>query len=449
MPLPAPRPFAALVLGAAVVFGLPSGPARLAAQEAAQQPAGSAARAANHPDGDVGAYLAARSAAQINDYRAGAAWFSRALLSDPTNPALLQGAVASYIGTGEFGLAAQMADRLAAAGEGNQIGMIAAITDRAAKGDFAAILADIRAGHKVGALMDGLTAAWSELGAGRMSEALAGFDALARNRTVAGFGLFHKALALASVGDFEGAEAILSGKTGAPVAVTRRGIFAHVQILSQLERNEEALKLLDSAFGPDPDPGLDALRARLKAGEPVPYDIVRNPTDGLAEVFYTLATALNGEADDSYTLIYARAAAFLRPDHTEAVLLAGGLLERQKQWELAAELYGTVPATNPSFYIAEIGRASATYELGRKEASYEILQTLARKNPQNATVLVALGDTLRQDEKWTEALKAYDAALELPLRDEPAFWTVWYSRGICHERLENFAAAEADMRKAL
>ena len=40
------------------------------------------------------------------------------------------------------------------------------------------------------------------------------------------FGLYHKALALASVGDFEGADEILSGRRGNCAA--RRGIIAHV-----------------------------------------------------------------------------------------------------------------------------------------------------------------------------------------------------------------------------
>ncbi len=61
---------------------------------------------------------------------------------------------------------------------------------------------------------------------------------------------------------------------------------------------------------------IDALRARLTAGEPVPYDVVTNPVDGIAEVFFTLSTALRGEAEDGYTLIYARAAAYLRPEHS-------------------------------------------------------------------------------------------------------------------------------------
>ncbi|MFT4150732.1 MAG: tetratricopeptide repeat protein [Paracoccaceae bacterium] len=442
MPIASLRPLAVLLLGGSLT--LPA----LAETPVAPPPKPEPAAAAE-VDGDPGAYLAARTAARDNDYSAGAAWFARALMADPDNLDLVQGAVVSNIGTGNFVAAAAAADRLVQMGEKDQIAYIALIADRAHKGDFPAVLGLLKGGQKVGALLDGLVNAWSELGAGRMSEALAGFDTLTSTPAIKAFGLYHKALALASAGDFEGAENIFSGKAAGPIAVTRRGIIAHAQVLSQLERDPEALEILDKAFGDDPEPALDALRARLKAGETVPFDIVRTPADGIAEVFYTLATALNGEADDGYTVLYARAATFLRPDHTEAVLLAAGLLDAQKQYDLATALYASVPADDPAFYIAEIGRAQGAYAMDRKEAALEILDALARKQPQNVTVQVALGDALRREEKWERALKAYDAALALPVANEERFWSVWYSRGIAEERLGNFPKAVSDMRKAL
>ncbi|WP_217630551.1 hypothetical protein, partial [Salmonella enterica] len=82
---------------------------------------------------------------------------------------------------------------------------------------------------------------------------------------------------------FEGADKILSQD----IRVVRRGLIARAQILSQLERNEDALALIGRDFGDEQDPALDDLRARLEAGETLPFDIVRNATDGMAEVFFT------------------------------------------------------------------------------------------------------------------------------------------------------------------
>lgn len=407
------------------------------------------ARAQSRGEGDAGAYLAARVAAGGSDYQAAAAWYARAMLADPENPALLEGAVISNINIGEFGLASEAARRLEAKGARSQAGQIARMADAAARGDFAALTAAPASAQSVGILLDGLVKAWAELGNGRMSEALEGFDALAGQKGLEAFGLYHKALALASVGDYEGADEILSGRAAGPIAVMRRGVIAHVQILSQLERNADAIALLERSFGRQQDPGAEALLARLAAGEPVPYDVTRNAVDGISEVFFTLATALNGEAEDGYTLLYARSAVHLRPDHTDALLLAAALLEQQDQHELASKAYAAVPPADPAHHVAEIGRAEAAYNAGQKDAALEILRSLARNRPDLIIAQTALGDALRREERFVEAIGAYDAAIALAPAPQRQHWNLFYARGICHERQKDWPKAEADFRKAL
>lgn len=401
-----------------------------------------------HAETNPGAYLAARSAAFDRNYAEAAVWFGLALEDDPDNIGLLEGVLQSRLGLGDFTGAAAVAEKLVAAGQPGQGAPIALTVTRADSGDFKAILAD-PSGAAVSALYDQLTKAWAEVGNGRMTEALAMFDQVTKTPGLEAFGLYHRALALASVGDYEGAEAILSGKTNGPITLMRRGVIAHVQILSQLERNPDALALLDQAFGLEPDPAIDALRARLKAGEPMPFDITRNAKDGLSEVMFTIAGALNAEADDTFTLIYARAAAYLRPDNTEAVLLVAGLLDNLGQYDLAATTYAQIPATDPGYYIAEIGRAAALNNAGRAEAALESLQTLARSTPDVVAVHMALADSLRRAERFADAVVSYDAALALIPTPQPGHWPIYYSRGVASERTGNWAAAEADFRQAL
>ena len=400
-------------------------------------------------EGDAGAYLAATVAASEADYRAAAAWYARAMLADPTNPGLLEGAVVANLGIGEMGLAADAARRLMATGAKSQSAYIAQVAHLAQAQDYEGILALRKAGHSAGALLDDMLSAWASLGLGRMADSLETFDKIAATKGLEAFGLYHKALALASAGDFEGADEILSGRASGPLIVMRRGVLAHVEILSQLERNPDAIALLDRSFTPGNDLQVDDMRRRLAAGEPLPFDITRNATDGMAEVFFTMATALNGEADDGYTMIYTRVASYLRPDHTEAILMTAALLEQQGQHDLATEVYAKIAPTDPAFHFAELGRADATYAAGRKDAALEILQGLARTHGHLLTVQVALGDGLRRVERFADALKAYDTAIAMIPTPGPQHWTLFYSRGICQERLGSVDAAEADMRKAL
>lgn len=400
-------------------------------------------------EGDAGAYLAARVAGTENDYRAAVSWFARALEKDPENQALLEGNMISALGAGEMDTAIVLAQKLSASGVTSQSAAFPLLADEAQKGDWQGILDAAAKGRSIGALIDGLSTAWAQAGIGKMSEALDDFDSLAKADGLGSFAMYHKALAMASVGDYEGAEAIFAGPEGERIASLRRAVIARAQVLSQLERNPQAVEMLNATYPAGQDAGMDSLRARLTAGEVLPYDIATNATQGMAEVFFTLATALNGQADNNYTLIHSRIASYLRPDHTEALLLTAGILNAQGQYDLAVETYAQVPADGPTFHIAEIGRSEALYASGKKEAAVEVLESLARSHGQIIAVQVALGDALRQVERYDAAAKAYDAAITLVAAPTHGDWILFYSRAICHERQKRWPEAEADFQRAL
>ena len=81
----------------------------------------------------------------------------------------------------------------------SQTGYIALLADQVKREDYAGLIADIKAGRTVGKLMDDLVLAWAALGEGRMSDAVGAFDTIAKAQGLEAFGLYHKALALASV----------------------------------------------------------------------------------------------------------------------------------------------------------------------------------------------------------------------------------------------------------
>jgi tetratricopeptide (TPR) repeat protein len=398
---------------------------------------------------DAGAYLAARLAVQDGDYRSAAEWYDRALGSDDKNLSLLEGLVAARMGMGDIDLAAETSKKLIALGGKSQFTDFALLASEAGHEDYEAILKAQKDGRSVGDLLDRLVAAWAELGAGRMSVALADFDEIAAKPGMEAFGLYHKALALGLAGDFEGADKILSGKAAGPLRLTKTGIYAYAQILSQLERNADAIALLDTRLGKDPDPVVDALRARLVAGEPVPFDSIRSAKDGLAEVFFTMANALSGEAAVGYTYLHSRIAMYLNPRHRDAILLSAGLLETQGQHDFAAQTFALIPADDPAFPIAEIGRADSLFRADRKDDAVAALQALSKTHGAFYIVQSSLGDALRRTEQFAECVTAYDAAAALVSKVEDRHWGLFYSRGICHDRLSHWDKAEADFRQAL
>jgi tetratricopeptide (TPR) repeat protein len=398
---------------------------------------------------DSGSYLAARSAMVANDYGEAVRYFAQALLQDPGNVALLESTAQAYVGLGDLDRAVEVAKRMVSAGPSGQLGGLVLIGADARDADWDGLLAALDGGMTVGPLFDGLARAWAQVGAGNMTEALESFDEVSANAGVAAFGLYHKALALASVGDFESAAKIFSGETGTTLQLSRRGVVAFAEVLSQLERNEDAVALITESFGASLDPFLEDLKTRLQAGETLPFATVTSPTDGVAEVYFSIANALRNEAQPAYTLLYSRMAGALRPDHIDALLLSAEILETLELYDLATEVYDEVPRDDPSFQTAELGRAEALRRMGRDDAAVEVLRQLAKSHGDTPLIYVSLGDTLRGMERFEEAIEPYDKAISLIGTPEEQHWIVFFARAISYERTGQWDKAEADFRKAL
>ncbi|WP_273524911.1 tetratricopeptide repeat protein [Rhodosalinus sediminis] len=397
----------------------------------------------------AGAYLAARQAQYQSDFLSAARFYTRALAHDPGNRQLMEAATVAYLALGQVDRAAPVARRLTGGDGATQVANMALIAHYGAAENYERVLDLVGEGRGVGILVDGLVQGWAEVGRGDIDAAVAAFDAMGEERGLMGFALYHKALALASAGDFAGAEAIYSSEVAGAMQMTRRGVIARIEVLSQLGRNDDAIALLEESFGADLDPELRGLRARLEAGETLPFHL-RGARDGLAEVFYTIAGALRGEANDDFTLLYTRVAGHLRPGHVDAVLMAAELLEDLGQYELATEAYKSVPRDHPSHQAAEIGRAQALRQAGKPDAAIEVLEQLTGRYGDYPAVHSALGDMLRALERYDAAAEAYDRAIALyDGAPSDAAWFLYYARGIAHERLDEWPAAEADFRQAL
>jgi len=396
-----------------------------------------------------GAYLAARLADADSDFAAAVDWYDKALLADPQNPDLLERAITNDLAMGAVDKAAASGAILLKSGSKNQLAYMAVMADNGLADRYDRIIADQKAGHSIGILVDRLVLAWARVGAGNMTEAQAVFDSIIQEPGTRTLGLYHKALALAASGDFEGADKVLSSPDGANTLQLRRAVLAHVQILSQLARAPEAIALIDKGFGPRPDDGIAALRARLLNNEKLDFDIARNARDGLAEVFFTLATALNDQADQTFVLLYARTATVLRPDHVEAQLMTATILESLDQLDLAASAFSAVPDGDAAYIAAQIGAAEVTLRMGRVDDAVALLQALDTRTPADINVLTALADALRRQDNCALAIQSYSAAVALLDKPAPGNWPLYYKRAGCLAQLDQWPAAEADFRMAL
>ena len=397
----------------------------------------------------AGSYLAGRAATYDSDFAAAATYYTRALVRDPQNAVLMESVVFAQMALGELRRAQPVAQRMWDDGINSQISNMAMVGNFALAQDYQALLDRDLQVQGIGPLVDGLVAAWAHLGKGDESQAMAEFDLVAEDEGLRLFAMYHRALALATMGDFEASEAMFAADDGRLAKITRRAVLARVQVLSQLGRNEQAKEFLTSAFGTQLDPALSVIFDRLANNETLPFTQAATVTDGIAEVFYTVASALSGEAANDYVLVYARLASVLSPDHIDSVLLSADLLENLGRYDLSEATYKQVKPGHPDYHAAEMGRAEALRRAAKPDAAIEVLEQLTREFPDQANVYSALGDLLRQQEDYAKAVTAYDTALSILDREKGSNWFILYARGISYERQQKWDLAEADFRAAL
>lgn len=400
-------------------------------------------------DGIAGPFLAAKVAASNGDYTAADSWYQRALDLAPDNAQIVQGAMISALSLGDLPRAAKLAQHLATLGIKDQTADLARLAAAAQLADFAGILELQAKGVSTGTLQDDLLAGWAHIGLGQMNDGLARLDQAAQTPGLAGFGLYHRAIALALAGDYDGAAVAMTAPETVVQRSARRGAIFLAEILSQTGKTTEAADMLRSGLGTGDNAQMQDMITRLDAGEALAISGFKDATSGLAEAFFSIASALGDETDPAYILLQARIAAVLRPDDTESLLLTAATLEKLGQFDLAAQSYGKVTPASPDFPLAEIGRAEAVYAAGRKTDSLQILRDLAAARPRDIDVQIALGHGLRRDKFHDEAITVYTAALALIPQIGPQHWALLYSRAISLEATGDFTRAEADFRAAL
>lgn len=411
--------------------------------------------------GLAGPYLAARQAAIENDYSSAANYFLQAMAQDDTDPFLQDSALVALISAGEMERAGALAVTMSDQGRATELARLMQRSELARAQRWQDLVNAIdstpetapedsidQAAPGGNMLLDKMIRAWALLGAGNARQALSAFEDLGRVRGARPMVNYHLALAKAKVGDYEGAEQLLQDPaTGAHIL----GVVAHAEILSQLERNQDAIAMLEATPGFAEEPHLIELRDRMAKNETLPFDTIQTSADGIAQVFLTFASVLATNDDpDPLALIHARLASYLSPRLSEAHLLTAQILQGFGQFDLAEKEFDEMAALGDMRPIAELSRIDALTRADRLNDAEKAALSLTAAHPELAQGWIALGDLLRQQDKFIQAIPAYDKALSLIGEGAPeARWFPLYARGIALERSGQFPKAEADFRAAL
>ena len=400
---------------------------------------------------DIGAYLAAREAGRSVDFDAAAPYLERLLAAQPDDQSVRERLIRTRMALGQVDQAATQAATLLRAAPDNTMARLALLAGGFAQRDYAAVLELTAVPADTALAVETLAAAWAHLGQGRMNEALGALDLAAAEPGLAPFVQYSRALMLALAGDAEGAVALIEApEVGVRNALNRRGMLAYVQLLGLVERFDDGLALLDAGFGPNPDAQVERLRSAFAAGQSVPFDVIADPADGMAEFFAAMAASVRGADARPDALVFGHAALAINPDLSDAVIIVAQAYEELGLHERAAQAFARIGPEDGFALVAAIGQANTLEAQGHAEAAVEVLTAAEARHPGSLVAPQVLGDALRRVGRHAEAQAAYTRAIELhQARNLPIDWRLWFARAVAFERDRQWPQAEADFRAAL
>jgi tetratricopeptide (TPR) repeat protein len=297
------------------------------------------------------------------------------------------------------------------------------------------------------ALLKPLLVAWAQQGRGQTDAALATLRPLTETGRQRGIYALHGAM-IADIADRpREAERLVrlaladSATPSLPLARSMAGI------LMRAGQTAEADRLLDRLGRGQDDAGLfadtggrDALATRR---------VVASATEGMAEAYLALATALRGPQAGEFSLALVRLSLQLRPRYGAALLAGAEALGDEGQYEAALALLGRADAADPLAPILALRRAGLLDRLDKLPEAEAELRRLAAQYPRAFQPMARLGDLYRGRQNWAPAISAYDAAIGRLGAPAVVHWPLFYARGIALERAKRWPEAEADFQRAL
>jgi len=211
----------------------------------------------------------------------------------------------------------------------------------------------------------------------------------------------------------------------------------------------EALRILDAYEKVVPNhPSISAMRASLEAGERI-APLISAPGDGAGQALITLGMALARDGGEDLSVLYLQMAHDLLPEDTLTLAALADVFERQEKYEDAIAAYLEIPEGSPLRRSADVKRALNLNSIEKNDEAIALLEALIADVPDDLEAITALGNILRSDEQFEEAARVYSKAIDLIGTPTRQHWTLFYFRGIAHERSKQWPKAEVDLQKAL
>jgi tetratricopeptide (TPR) repeat protein len=400
----------------------------------------------------LGSYLAGRLARGQHDTQAAAAYYREALARDPGNEVLIEQSFLMELMQGNWPRSEELARELSELQPPRRmahafLGLVDFKAQHFAEADEHFKSA---AANPIGEMTSTLARAWLYQAQGKTQEALTLLDTPKQPDWAQYYLRFHHALLADQAGRHAEARAAYE-RMSKNDQRTLRVALAYARSAANAGDAKLALSVLkahDERLKSDPHPIVKALQEQIEAGEH-PDLLVTTPAEGMAEAFYGLGEALTGEGGVGVGAAYLQFGLYLKSDFVFALAALANAYETTKRYEDAIAAYDRIPKGTPLQMSVDIRKALNLTQLERIDEAQKLLDEIARDNPKEIQPLDALGNIMRGQKRFAEAVDYYTRAIALIDKPEAKHWTYYYSRGTSYERLKKWSLAEADLQKAL
>ena len=399
----------------------------------------------------TGNYLAGRHAQARRDLSTAVDFLSAALKDAPEAPGLLHRTFLVMVMEGRIEDSLPLARRVVEANPKAQIANIVLAADDIRRRRFNKVLTRLESLETtgVGIFTFPLLSAWALAARKQYDEALKILDPLNVKTGSRSLMEVHSAI----LNDVAGRRAEALKLYTALAASNGKSTLRLTQLLGGLlERmgeREKARDVYNTYIKDNPDSRLfgTALR-RVKRGRKS-KPIVRTAIDGAAEAMFSIASSLSQQRVRETGLVLGQVALYLKPNFPITQVLVGDLMEADNRLERANSYYLSVDKKSDLAWSARLRVASNLNHLDREQDAILMLKQMAKEATRNSQPLIRMGDILRNHERFAEAARAYDDAVERIGTFEPRHWSLLYTRGIVLERSKQWSRAEADLQQAL
>jgi len=398
-----------------------------------------------------GPYLAAQSAMRANDFGFATQYQSRVLTIDRDNAAATRDLLFSYVALGRLQDAIPVANLYSERGADDFVTNLIVLLGQIEDEDFAGLSKTLEneGNFSLNPFIREVLTAWTEHGLGNVQEAQRIIDDILGRPGFETFAAFHRAMM--HLADGKNADALqgLGGFENTSGILTNRALLIKTALLQQMGQSDHARAFFNANFSVNSSPESAAILRNLDINEPIVSGLPRTVSQAMSEIFFTLALFIQEQVDPSATLVYARIAEALNPQSAEVKLFVAGVLEELDQYKLALNVYEKVGAEDPKYYTTQISKARAMRRSQRVDDGIDVLNDLAAAYPDVPVAHATLGDFLSRQDRYDEALTAYNAAISMYEAQNNVRWQLYYARGIIHERLKIWPNADQDFRSAL